>query len=128
MKCLLDTDAVIALLKGDSSLRMKVTENPPRDYGLSAIVTHELYYGAHKSTRVNENLQKLDGLRFEILDFDAEDAHEAGVIRAELERVGGKIGILDTLIAGQAKAKGLAVLTRNTDEFKRVSDLVIQTW
>ena len=51
MKFLLDTNAVIALLNGNVALNQKVREYQPDDFGLSAIVAHELYYGAYRSAR-----------------------------------------------------------------------------
>jgi len=128
VKCLLDTNAVITLLQRDPVLEARLTENSVSDYGISSIVAHELYYGAYKGSRVEKNLAVVELLRFEILDFEAQDAKVAGEIRAELENSGHQIGILDTLIAGQAKARGLAVLTRNLGEFSRVSDLTADTW
>jgi tRNA(fMet)-specific endonuclease VapC len=128
MKCLLDTNAVITLLQRDPVLEARLAENPVSEYGISSIVAHELYYGAYKGSRVEKNLAVVELLRFEILDFEAQDAKVAGEIRAELESSGHQIGILDTFIAGQAKARGLAVLTRNLGEFSRVSDLTVDTW
>ena len=128
MKCLLDTNAIIALMSGDQSLHAQLSQNRVSDYGISAIVAHELYYGAYKGSRTPQNLAALDKLRFEVVEFDSQDAQVAGELRAELEQVGGQIGILDTLIAGQAKSRGLALLTRNVSEFKRVSGLTIEHW
>ena len=63
-----------------------------------------------------------------VLDFTADDAVTAGAIRAELARLGTPIGPFDLLIAGQAKARGLCVVTNNTREFTRVAGLEVEDW
>ena len=92
------------------------------------MVIHELYYGAFKSQRTARNGALVDSLQFEIMEFDQEDAKQAGQVRALLALRGSPIGPYDVLIAGQAKARGLILVTRNTAEFARVSDLRIEDW
>ena len=61
----------------------------------SAIVTFELWYGVAKSARVNTNAERLTaflGGPIDVLDFTADDAREAGNVRAALEAVGRPIG------------------------------------
>lgn len=128
MNFLLDTNAVIALLKGNSALLGKLQRHKPGDFGISSIVAHELYYGAYKSHLVARNLARLDAFQFAVVDFDKEDARAAGETRAVLARAGTPIGGYDVLIAGQAKARGLAVITRNLSEFSRVSGLSLENW
>ena len=128
MKYLLDTNAIIALLKGEQPFLAKLRTHLPEAFGLPAIVAHELFYGAYRSERITENLARIDGLRFEILDFDCEDAHMAGQLRAALAKAGTPIGPYDILIAGQAKARDLILITRNTREFERIDGLSVENW
>lgn len=128
MKYLLDTNAVIGLLKGHIKLLERVRQHVPRDFGIPAIIAHELSYGAYKSQRAAANLARLDALQFEVLDFDKEDARHAGEIRAMLAAAGTPIGACDVLIAGQALARNLILITRNTGEFGRVNALRIEDW
>jgi tRNA(fMet)-specific endonuclease VapC len=95
---------------------------------VSAIVTHELYFGAYRSSRMAENLARLDGLRLAVLDFDNEDARHAGEVRAALAAAGTPIGPYDVLIAGQALARGMTLVTRNMQEFQRVASLRAEDW
>ena len=125
---LLDTNAVIAVMKGDQDLLARLTRNKPQDFALSAIVAHELYYGAYRGQRTAENLLRLEALLFPVLEFDLEDARHAGEIRAMLATSGTPIGPFDVLIGGQARARGLTLMTRNVREFERVKDLTIETW
>lgn len=128
---LLDTNAVIALVgrRSDELLR-RVEASEPGSLAVSAVVAHELWYGAYRSQKVSYNLETLRLLFADlaILDLDPEDARVAGEIRAELARQGTPIGPYDILIAGQAKARGLVLVTNNTKEFSRVAGLKLEDW
>lgn len=128
MKFLLDTNAIIALMQVHPGFRARLERHEPQDFALSSIVAHELYYGAYKSQRIEANLARVAALRFEVLDFDREDAICAGKIRAQLAQVGTPIGPFDTLIAGQAVARSLTLITHNRREFDRISGLKIEDW
>lgn len=124
MMYLLDTNAVITLLNGRSSVASEwARQQLPSEIAISAIVVHEMYYGAHKSKRRDENVALIDSLPFEVLEFDKEDARAAGKIRAELALAGTPIGPLDVLIAGQAISRNLTLVTYNLKEFSRVENL-----
>jgi tRNA(fMet)-specific endonuclease VapC len=128
VKFLLDSNAVIALMKGQSGFLTRLRQHQPRDFGISAIVAHELFYGAYKGQRTAENMARVDALQFEVLDFDREDARQAGELRARLAAAGTPIGAYDVLIAGQALARALTLVTHNTGEFQRVPGLRIEDW
>jgi len=129
MHYLLDTNAMIELLKDrHSPLARRARRTDPRQIRLSAIVVHEFYYGAYKSLRRAENLDRLEAIRLEVLPFDKEDGMAAGEIRATLGAAGTPIGPFDVLIAGQAKARGLVLVTDNVREFQRVAGLKIENW
>jgi len=129
MRYLLDANAVIALLNDTTSpIARRVRRFIPRDFGVSAVVIHELSYGAFKSQRVEMNVARVDALQFPVLEFDQEDARQAGEIRAHLASKGTPIGPFDVLIAGQAKARNLTLVTHNTSEFQRVEGLRVEDW
>jgi tRNA(fMet)-specific endonuclease VapC len=126
---LLDTNAIIALLNdAESPLARRVRQYKPADICISSIVAHELFYGAFKSQRAERNVALVDSLQFEVLEFDKEDARQAGQVRAYLALNGTPIGPYDSLIAGQAKARNMVLVTGNIDEFKRVEGLIIENW
>jgi tRNA(fMet)-specific endonuclease VapC len=129
---LLDTNIVIGLLnpaKRQPILR-RLTALAPGEVVTSAVVAHELYFGAAKSARPEENRRSFDRLLrdLEPLAFTREDAQAAGEIRALLKAAGLPIGPYDVLIAGQAKARGLTLVTHNTREFARVDGLTVEDW
>jgi tRNA(fMet)-specific endonuclease VapC len=64
----------------------------------------------------------------DLLSFDDEDARVAGMVRAALEKKGTPIGPVDLLIAGQALARGMTVITANVGEFARVPRLSLVDW
>jgi tRNA(fMet)-specific endonuclease VapC len=128
VKYLLDTNAIIRLTSGHPRLERKFQISDPDDFGIPVIVRHELYFGAFKSRDVQTNLEKIRTLRFEIVPFDDDDARRAGEIRANLRSMGTPIGPFDTLIAGQALARDLTLITHNTREFSRVAGLRIEDW
>jgi tRNA(fMet)-specific endonuclease VapC len=132
MSFLLDTNTIIALLKDPlgGMLSWRIRQQRLGEVGTSAIVIHELISGALRGApeRRRANLDRVRELRFRTLPFDDADAESAGRIDAALKLAGTPIGTLDTLIAGQALARGLTVVTNNTREFKRVPGLSVVDW
>lgn len=128
MKYLLDTHAVIALMRGHAGFLARLRKHPPADFGLPSIVAHELFYGAYRGQRQADNLARVDALQFEVLDFDAADARRAGELRAALAVKGTPIGPYDVLIAGQAWARDLTLVTHNLRELRRVPQVRVEDW
>lgn len=126
---LLDANAVIGLLRdANSPLARRARREKLGDVAISAIVAHELYYGAYRSRRPSHNLDLVDALRFQVVEFDREDARQAGEIGAHLASRGLSIGAYDVLIAGQAVARNLILVTHNIGEFARVPRLRFEDW
>jgi tRNA(fMet)-specific endonuclease VapC len=128
MSFLLDTNAVIALLRGEPGMLERVKARRPDEVSISSIVLHELHYGADRSARQQENVAIVDALRFPVIEFDTDDARVSGEIRARLADAGTTIGPYDVLIAGQALSRGLTLVTHNTREFSRVESLLLEDW
>ena len=126
---LLDTNAVISLLNdAECPLASRARQHHPSEIAISAIVLHELIDGAFKSQRTAQNVALVDALRLEVLEFDREDARQAGELRARLALIGRPIGPYDVLIAGQAVARQLILVTHNTGEFGRIEGLTVEDW
>ena len=128
MKYLPDSNVLIGLFAGVESISTRFRHFPANEFGLSAVVLHELLFGAYKSRRQTENLQRLEQLRLTPVPFEAGDALRAAEIRAALKNAGRPIGPYDVLIAGQALARDLIVVTANTREFLRVQGLRVENW
>lgn len=95
----------------------------------SIIVAAELRTGALKkgSARLAAQVEAILS-RLPVLPFEAPADRAYGEIRVHLERAGTPIGGNDLLIAAQARSLGLIVVTANLGEFRRVPDLVVETW
>jgi tRNA(fMet)-specific endonuclease VapC len=96
-----------------------------------SIVLFELDYGIARSRRPVEGRLLLNSFfasGFVFPGFDADDAREAGEIRAYLEGEGAPIGPFDYLIAAQARRRGAALVTLNRREFDRVPGLIVTDW
>jgi len=129
MRYLLDANTVIGLLNdAASSLAQRARRGKPADIAISAIVAHELFHGEFKSRRAERNVALLDALQFAVLEFDKEDARQAGKIRALLASKGTPFGPYDVLIAGQAMARSMVLVTGNTDEFESIPGLRLEDW
>ncbi|MBY4948166.1 type II toxin-antitoxin system VapC family toxin [Cupriavidus respiraculi] len=128
MKYLLDSNAVIAMFKGNSRFLANLRAHHPQDICISSIVVHELFFGAYKSQHKSQNLERVQALQFETLNFDRADAQHAGELRALLAAAGTPIGPYDVLIAGQAMSRGLTLITRNVREFQRATGIAVEDW
>ncbi len=127
----LDTNIVIQALNArPRSILERLAQFNPEAVVLSAVVVHELRYGADRSARPAENHARLGRvlLDFRIIPFDPDDAAAAARVRAGLAARGTPIGPFDVLIAGQALARDLILVTNNRREFDRVPGLRVEDW
>ena len=126
-----DTNAWIALINArPSPVKARFQSRTPADIFLCDVVKAELYYGAFRSARREENLALLDRLfpTFASLPFNSEAARACGQIRAALSAAGTPIGPYDLQIAAIALVHGLTVVTHNISEFDRVPQLKTEDW
>jgi len=134
MDHLLDTNACIAIINGSPAPvrdRMRKTIDSGARVFTSSIVLFELWYGVGKSARPQVNAQRIGVFLsgpVSVLPFDDADARAAGSIRSALELSGKPIGAYDLLIAGQAIARELLLVTANLREFSRVKGLKWEDW
>jgi len=131
MRYLLDTNIYIAYLNGRSlNVKRNFLQNSPSEIFLCSIVKAELIYGAMKSKKVEQNIEKLEQFfkQFSSLPFDDDSSKIYGKIRAYLEKSGNIIGPNDLLIASVALANDMTLVTNNIGEFERVEGLKIVDW
>jgi len=130
MRYLLDTNIVSDLLRNpQGKVAQQIRKLGEAQICTSIIVAAELRYGAAKkgSTRLSSQLEAVLGA-LTILPFEPPADAAYGLIRARLERSGKPIGGNDLLIAAQAIALGLTVVTDNEAEFARVEGLRCENW
>jgi tRNA(fMet)-specific endonuclease VapC len=130
----LDTNVMIAgINRRAPQIRQRLLQTllDGETVGISAIVLFEMWYGIKKSARPQQNAGNLaDFLALDVIrwPFEAEDAEEAGEIRAALTRAGTPIGPYDILIAAQARRRNATLVTANHREFSRVPGLKVEDW
>ncbi|TIV95091.1 MAG: type II toxin-antitoxin system VapC family toxin [Mesorhizobium sp.] len=127
---LLDTNILIAAMKGRPEVRKRLEAQQISAIRLSAIAMGELEFGAEKSAYGDRNRARLATLtqRLSLVGIDQDTIRHYAKIRALLERHGTPIGANDTWIAAQALAINAVLVTDNEREFSRVPGLVVENW
>lgn len=131
MKLLLDTNICIYIIKRKPvAVLERFRAYQVGDIGISSITLSELRFGVAKSGYRAKNAEALEEFitPLEIVPFGEEAAFAYGEIRAVLEKAGAVIGAMDMLIAAHAVALSVPLVTNNTREFERVSDLDVLDW
>jgi len=130
MTFLLDTDTCIYALKQNENVLQQLLSTTREEVLVSVITEAELRTGAAKSSSPIKTLHLVENfLRpLTLIDFTSEDAIAYANVRAKLERAGTPIGPLDTLIASQAVARKLTLVSNNEREFRRVTGLAVENW
>jgi tRNA(fMet)-specific endonuclease VapC len=131
MMYFLDTNICIYFLKGVfPELQKKILATQPDKIRIPAMVAAELIYGAQKSKKAAETMEKVK--RFlkplQIIPFGEEAAILYGSIRASLEKAGKTIGFNDIVIAATVLAHNGTLVTNNSGEFSRISGLNLENW
>ena len=131
IKYMLDTNTVAyAINKRPPSVLEKLLQHSPDEICISSITMAELEYGIHNSSKPEQNRIALMMFLSDIsvLPFDSNCTFEYGKLRHKLKIQGNIIGANDMLIAAHAKSLGLTLVTHNTKEFSRISDLKLEDW
>jgi tRNA(fMet)-specific endonuclease VapC len=131
VRYLLDSNICIYAMKNRPLQVLRRLQNVGRTVVAVSVVTLlELRQGAEKSQQRELAHARLDDFfgPMDVLPFEESDALVAARVRAHLFRIGQPIGDFDSLIAAQALARDLIVVTNNVDEFERVPDLRIENW
>lgn len=126
-KLLLDTNIIIALMANEKSVLEKLAN--AKNIFVPIIAIGELFYGAFKSKRVEENLAWLEEFvsESEVILCDASTAKYYGNIKNSLRVKGRPIPENDIWIAAIAQQHGLTLVTRDL-HFKEISDLLLEIW
>jgi tRNA(fMet)-specific endonuclease VapC len=130
VRYLLDTNTVSYIIKGNRPpVRERLLRLPMAEVGISVITEAELLFGLARrpdATKLKIVVEEFL-LRLEILPWDSEAGQQYARIRAALEDGGKPMGNLDLMIASQALASGLRLVS-NDAVFRRVKGLKIEDW
>jgi tRNA(fMet)-specific endonuclease VapC len=124
---LLDTNTVIRFFAHDRAVERRF--DATARILLPIFVLGELYYGALKSSLVDDNCRRIDDFlgRVEILEATLGTAYEFGMLKTELERKGRMIPENDLWIAALAREHELTLVSDDR-HFAVVDDLRWEQW
>ena len=130
MRFLLDTNILSDLVRHpQGKIANRIASVGENNVCTSIVVAAELRYGALKknSIRLMRQVEAILSV-LEIAPLEAPADASYAKVRTKLESAGRPIGGNDLLIAGQALAMGLTLVTDNEREFARVEGLQIENW
>jgi tRNA(fMet)-specific endonuclease VapC len=130
MRYLLDTNILSDLVrKPQGRVAQHIRAVGEANVCTSIVVAAELRYGAAKkdSPRLAAQLESVLGA-LDVLPFETPADRVYGALRARLEKRGQLIGGNDLLIAAQAVALGLTIVTDDKRAFARVAELPRENW
>ena len=111
-------------------LKEKLLSFNPEMIEIPSMTKAELLYGAEKSRRKEENLEKVNEflMPFQIKGFNDAETAVYAAIRKKLEEDGNLIGPNDMIIASIVLANNGTLITNNTKEFNKINGLKIEDW
>ena len=125
---LLDTDTVIAMLRGEYGVQERVLAAGLDSCGISEITLAELYTGAFKSGIEKDYGQAEFAATFFRIYPIGEALKTYAQLRADLERRGERLDNMDLFIASTALEHQLVLVTGNGRHLARIPDLVLEDW
>lgn len=126
-KLLLDTNIMIAIFAGDAEVKTSLAN--ANEVFVPSIALGELYYGAHKSSRVEANISRINefAASSSVLTCDTETSKEYGKIKNSLRIKGRPIPENDIWIAAIAKQYELTLISRD-EHFNEIDELLVMSW
>ncbi len=130
IRYLLDTNVLSALgREPQGPVYAALQARLPDTACTSVVVASEIRFGLQRGVSARVRVQMNAILTaIDILPYDLPADMHYGEIRAHLEKIGQPIGANDLLIAAQARALGMILVTHNVREFARVPGLVVEDW
>ena len=130
VRYLLDTNTASYVIKGNfPRVRDHLLRVPMAEVGISVITEAELRFGVARlpaSTRLKLAVEEFL-IRVEILPWDSDAARQYADLRAALEAEGTPMGNMDMMIAAQALAAEVVLVTHDR-VFRRVNGLKMVDW
>lgn len=126
-RCLLDTNIIIALFAKNPQVHNRIAD--AEEVFIPCIAIGELYFGAYKSLKVQDNLTRINDfiLNNTVLSCNTETAKLYGDIKNRLKDRGQPIPENDIWIAAIAKQYSLTLISYDT-HFDAVENLTVEKW
>jgi tRNA(fMet)-specific endonuclease VapC len=129
---ILDTDIIVALLKGTPHAIQKITsiEEKGETISTTIVTVYELLKGAYLSRRCDENLADVSDVisSMQILDLTFNACQEAAKIYKELKNKGTMVGEFDILIAAITRANQEELVTGDEHFELLIPQSKLQKW
>jgi len=133
VKYVLDTNAISALMKGDTTFAQRLKRLNKADVSVPQPVLAEIAYGIERLPRGKRRATLLQ--QFELIGHELarcswtdEVSQRFGTIKSMLERRGERIEDFDVAIAAHALANGAVLVTANLGHMARVPGLTVEDW
>lgn len=128
----LDTDLVVALLRGKEAAIekiRKIEENDLEAY-VTSITSYELFKGVYLSSNPAKNLMQVSNLfqNIKILNFEIEASKISARIFSHLKKKGLMTNIMDQMIASIVISHNETLVTRNLKHYEKIPELKIESW
>jgi tRNA(fMet)-specific endonuclease VapC len=130
VRYLLDTNTASYVIKGNfPRVRERLLRVPMAEVGISVVTEAELRFGVARRPEATTLKSVVEEflLRVEVLPWNSEAAQQYARIRAVLEKDGAPMGNMDLMIAAQAFAAGVVLVTHD-HVFRRVKGLRVEDW
>lgn len=129
VKYLLDTNAVVDLLRGSDSVKIKIKEVGIDRVAIADLTIYELYCGAYFSNNKEANLSMINQLIQNIAITPSSYAYEeAAFQKRSLKKKGELIEDIDILIGSTAIYEGRILVTGNVSHMHRLDGILIEDW
>lgn len=128
---MLDTNICIYIIKKRPPTVLECfNQISSQEICISIITLTELQYGVDKSAFKQLNQSIIDNFvsRLQVLSWDRLAVKYYGQIRANLDKKGTPMGLMDFMIASHCLSLNYTLITNNIKEFKRISELKIENW
>jgi len=128
---ILDTDILVALLKGEPEAleKIRTLEEKGDTISTTIITVYELLKGAYLSSKPQENLTKIrDSIStLQVLELSFNACEEASKIHRDLRKTGSMVGEFDILIAAIANTNEETIVTRD-EHFELIRGTKLIKW
>lgn len=125
----LDSDIVIAALRGTSDAKDAINALESDELAIASPTQYEVLLGAYhygRKTQIDKTEEFFD--KYQVLPLDGPASKRAASIRANLMRKGVDLDDMDVLIAAVALENEASVVTRNKEHFQRIDGLNVEEW
>lgn len=133
MGILIDSSILIEWERRKFNIQDRIASRENEAFFISVVTISELLHGVHRAKDPRQRMRRSAFVEtviseFEALDIDVQTARIHGEVSATLAQKGVIVGSQDLWIGCSAISHGLAVVTCNLRDFKRIPGLKVELW